>query len=104
RAGGRSLRPAAAPFWDAAAAPDMPVSIRLLLAEQQTKTPASKAASVAIGATAFALTMPLITEMIFQGVFDRFPRLRMAAVETGVGWIPHFLEMTDHRWWRNRIW
>ena len=48
--------------------------------------------------------MPLITEMIFQGVFDRFPKLRMAAVETGVGWIPHFLEMTDDRYWRNRIW
>jgi hypothetical protein len=30
--------------------------------------------------------MPLITEMIFQGIFDRFPKLRMAAVETGVTW------------------
>ena len=68
------------------------------------RPPRRSKAAVAIGATAFVLTMPLITEMIFQGVFDRFPRLRMAAVETGVGWIPHFLEMTDDRWWRNRIW
>ena len=80
----------------------MPVSIHLLLAAQQTKTAGSKEAAVAIGASAFSLTMPLITEMIFQGVFDRFPKLRMAAVETGVGWIPHFLEMTDDRYWRNR--
>ena len=37
---------------------------------------------------------------------DRVDRnlLRMAAVEVGVGWIPHLLEMTDDRWWRNRIW
>ena len=100
--GGDQLRPEDDPFWEAAAEVDMPVSIHLLLAASQTKTVASKAAAVAIGASAFALTMPLITEMIFQGVFDRFPKLRMAAVETGVGWIPHFLEMTDDRYWRNR--
>lgn len=102
--GGENLSPDDDPFWAAAAANDMPVSIHLLLAAQQTKTAASGKAAVAIGATAFSLTMPLITELIFQGVFDRFPALRMAAVETGVGWIPHFLEMTDDRYWRNRHW
>jgi len=102
--GGDNLSRDDDPFWETAADLEMPVSIHLLLAAKQTKTAASKEASVAIGATAFALTMPLITEMIFQGVFDRFPRLRMAAVETGVGWIPHFLEMTDDRYWRNRLW
>jgi predicted TIM-barrel fold metal-dependent hydrolase len=102
--GGDNLSPQDDPFWDAAAELGMPVSIHLLLAASQTKTVASRPAAVAIGATAFALTMPLITELIFQGVFDRFPALRMAAVETGVGWIPHFLEMTDDRYWRNRHW
>lgn len=102
--GGENLSAGDDPFWDAAATLGMPVSIHLLLAAQQTKTVASQKAAVAIGATAFALTMPLITELIFQGVFDRFPLLRMAAVETGVGWIPHFLEMTDDRYWRNRHW
>jgi len=102
--GGDNLRPEDDPFWAAAAELDIPVSIHLLLAAQQTKFSSSKSAAVAIGASAFSLTMPLITEMIFQGVFDRFPKLRMAAVETGVGWIPHFLEMTDDRYWRNRVW
>jgi predicted TIM-barrel fold metal-dependent hydrolase len=102
--GGDNLSPADDPFWAAAADHDLPVSIHLLLAAQQTKTAGSKEAAVAIGASAFSLTMPLITELIFQGVFDRFPKLRMAAVETGVGWIPHFLEMTDDRYWRNRFW
>src|SRR5436853_386703 len=83
---------------------DIPVSIHLLLSAQQTKVSGSREAAVAIGASAFSNTMPLITELIFQGVFDRFPKLRMAAVETGVGWIPHFLEMTDDRYWRNRVW
>jgi predicted TIM-barrel fold metal-dependent hydrolase len=102
--GGDNLRPEDDPFWDAAAELDMPVSIHLLLAAQQQKLGASNKGSVAIGASAFMYTMPILVEMIFQGVFDRFPKLRLALVEVGVGWIPHFLEMVDDRYWRNRHW
>ena len=102
--GGDNLRPEDDPFWDTAAQLDMPVSIHLLLAAQQSKMGASNKGSVAIGASAFMYTMPILVEFIFQGVFDRFPKLRMAFVEVGVGWIPHFLEMVDDRYWRNRHW
>ncbi|HLK12954.1 MAG TPA: amidohydrolase family protein [Candidatus Binatia bacterium] len=102
--GGDNLRPEDDPFWDAAAELDVPVSIHLLLAAQQQKMGASNKGSVAIGASAFMYTMPILVEMIFQGVFDRFPKLRLALVEVGVGWIPHFLEMVDDRYWRNRHW
>lgn len=102
--GGDNLGPEDDPFWDVAAELEMPVSIHLLLAANRQKNTGSKQASVALGAGAFSYTMPLITELIFQGVFDRFPKLRMAGIETGVGWLPHFLEMTDDRYWRNRHW
>ncbi len=102
--GGDDLRAEDDPFWNAAAELDMPVSIHLLLAAQTAKMGASNKGSVAIGASSFMYTMPILVEMIFQGVFDRFPKLRMAFVETGCGWIPHFLEMVDDRYWRNRHW
>jgi predicted TIM-barrel fold metal-dependent hydrolase len=102
--GGDNLSPQDDPFWNAAAELDMPVSIHLLLAAQQAKLGASNKGSVAIGASAFMYTMPLLVELIFQGVFDRFPALRVAFVEVGCGWIPHFLEMVDDRYWRNRHW
>jgi predicted TIM-barrel fold metal-dependent hydrolase len=82
----------------------MPVSIHLLLAAQQQKMGATNKGSVAIGASAFMYTMPIMVEMIFQGVFDRFPKFRLGLIEVGVGWIPHFLEMVDDRYWRNRNW
>jgi predicted TIM-barrel fold metal-dependent hydrolase len=37
-------------------------------------------------------------------VFERFPDLHVSMIETGVGWIPHFLEQIDDRYWRNRSW
>ncbi len=52
----------------------------------------------------FAMTTGAMTAMIFQGVFERFPELQICWIETGVGWIPHFLECVDDRWWRNRAW
>ncbi len=102
--GGDELRAEDDPFWDAAAQLDMPVSIHILLAAQQQKLGSTNKGSVAIGASAFMYSMPILVEMIFQGVFDRFPKLRLALVEVGVGWIPHFLEMVDDRYWRNRHW
>ena len=102
--GGDNLRAEDDPFWETAADLDMPVSIHLLLAAQQQKMGATNKGSVAIGASAFMYTMPIMVEMIFQGVFDRFPKLRLGLIEVGVGWIPHFLEMVDDRYWRNRHW
>ncbi len=102
--GGDDLRAEDDPFWDACAQLGMPVSIHILLAAQQQKLGSTNKASVAIGASAFMYSMPILVEMIFQGVFDRFPKLRLALVEVGVGWIPHFLEMVDDRYWRNRHW
>jgi predicted TIM-barrel fold metal-dependent hydrolase len=102
--GGDNLRAEDDPFWDTAAQLDMPVSIHLMLAAQQTKATASALGAVAIGASSLMHTMPILTELIFQGVFDRYQGLRMAFVEVGCGWIPHFLEMVDDRYWRNRHW
>ena len=36
-------------------------------------------------------------------MFDRFPQLQFVVVESGAGWVPHFLEHMDDHWWRNRI-
>ena len=52
----------------------------------------------------FSMAAGAITEMLFTGVFERFPELQMCWIETGVGWLPHFLESIDDRYWRNRSW
>ena len=32
--------------------------------------------------------MVQLTSMVFEGVFERFPRLRVAFLEAGLGWCP----------------
>ncbi len=39
--------------------------------------------------------MTQLTSVVMSGVLDRFPRLRIAFLEAGVGWIPFLLERMD---------
>jgi len=64
----------------------------------------AKAKAVGGLGSVFRVVPPTISGLIFTGVFDRFPDLQFTLIETGVGWIPHFLESMDDRYWRNRGW
>ncbi len=45
-----------------------------------------------------------IAIMIFNGIFQRFPDLRIATVESGVGWFAWFAEYMDRTWEKQRFW
>lgn len=36
-----------------------------------------------------------MTSMIYSGVFDRFPKLKIAYAEAGCGWVPYLMERMD---------
>lgn len=44
----------------------------------------------------------LLSVLLLSGLFDAFPDVRVALVETWVGWIPRLLESVDDVWRRNR--
>jgi predicted TIM-barrel fold metal-dependent hydrolase len=44
------------------------------------------------------------TELLFSPTLRRFPGLKIALSEGGIGWIPYFLERIDHHHERNRYW
>jgi predicted TIM-barrel fold metal-dependent hydrolase len=39
-----------------------------------------------------------ITSLVFEGVFVRFPRLKLLAAEFGFSWLPHLLWRMDQNW------
>jgi hypothetical protein len=49
------------------------------------------------------------TELVFSTLFTRFPTLKVALSEGGIGWLPYFLERIDyvhsrhHRWTRHEF-
>jgi predicted TIM-barrel fold metal-dependent hydrolase len=43
-----------------------------------------------------------VTELLFSPVFRKFPNLKVALSEGGIGWIPFILERCDYTWERHR--
>ncbi len=106
-------------FWAACVEHGLPVHVHIMLEsrdallKQQSGTQsattglqaiAARKRAIASYAGVFTRVTPIISQFAFSGVFDRFPDLQVVFVEIGVGWIPHFLEMMDDRYWRNRTW
>jgi predicted TIM-barrel fold metal-dependent hydrolase len=89
-------------FWAAAQDLDVPLSLHV----------ATDRADPRVGAEAFRLDIKhvppsmfvnsdfqvrqTLADLIFSGVFERFPRLRIGSVEHELGWIPFFLDRIDY--------
>jgi len=37
-----------------------------------------------------------LTSIIFGGVLERFPKLKIVSAENDVGWLPHYMYRLDH--------
>jgi len=86
------------PFWSAAEALGMPLSLHTATRRQgKVRGSGAKtlrdASSRATKAFYPALSM---CDMIFSGVFDRHPRLTLAIVEFELAWAPHLLDTMDY--------
>jgi len=46
----------------------------------------------------------IIGMLIYSGVFERHPDLRVVSVEADAGWAPHFMYRMDHTYQRHRYW
>jgi predicted TIM-barrel fold metal-dependent hydrolase len=51
-------------------------------------------------------TIPILTieQLFLGGVLDRNPKLRFHFAETGIGWLPYWLEQMDDRFNRHKHW
>ena len=86
------------PFWAAAAALDLPLSLHTATRRQGKIRGAGEvtlrdASSRATKAFYPALSM---CDLIFSGVFERHPRLTLAIVEFELAWVPHVLSTMDY--------
>ena len=56
-------------------------------------------AAFATGITSFQIYMSnILMSIIYGGVLERFPRIRMVLGEAGIGWIPYVLSRMDAEW------
>ncbi|HEV8441058.1 MAG TPA: amidohydrolase family protein [Methylomirabilota bacterium] len=86
------------PFWAAAQALDMPLSLHTATRRQgKIRGAGEKTLRDASGrATKAFYPATSMCDMIFSGVFERHPRLKLAIVEFELAWAPHLLSSMDY--------
>jgi uncharacterized protein len=86
-------------LWAAAQDTHLPISFHI-------KGGTSSKLSYQIGkwqSAAFATLLPLqldepLATMVFSGALERHPGLKLVLAESGVGWLPYFLDRMDMEW------
>jgi predicted TIM-barrel fold metal-dependent hydrolase len=89
------------PLWAAACDLDMPITFHLGARTSRYKDKTNFLPDVVMGKPAM---LEVVGIMLYSGVFDRFPKLRIGLIESGVGWIPWAANYMDRTWFMQRHW
>jgi predicted TIM-barrel fold metal-dependent hydrolase len=95
-----------APFWELCNDLEIPVNFHIGASETSFNMFGRAAwpsmgmqRRLALGSTSlFMENARVLGNLIFSGVLERFPKLRVVSVESGIGWIPFLLETLDYEW------
>ncbi len=92
-------------FWAAAQDLNMPVSLHILTGHGYSKNREGlKGIERYRGSVNLKLAeiIDALMYIIFSGVLERFPRLKVVLVENEIGWLPYVLEQWDYYFGRHR--
>ncbi len=88
------------PVWETAIELNIPLSFHILtMKSSDTRGPRINTfLSIIRG------NQDIMGTLIFGGVFERYPELKVVCVEADAGWVPHYLYRMDHAYKRHRNW
>lgn len=89
------------PFWKAACDLGLPITIHLGGRPVRFTQPKWFLSDLLMSKFAMGETIAI---MIYGGVFDRFPDLKLVSVESGVGWFAFAANYMDETWGKQRFW
>ncbi|MCZ6888759.1 MAG: amidohydrolase family protein [Gammaproteobacteria bacterium] len=88
------------PLWETAIELEMPVSFHILTSHgARHRGPRINSFMSIIRAN-----QDIMGTLIFGGVFERYPELKVVCVEADAGWVPHYMYRMDHAFQRHRNW
>jgi predicted TIM-barrel fold metal-dependent hydrolase len=96
------------PLWAAAAAADVSLNLHRTFGGKPDKSDWDELVDqrVSVGGIVFRYFSSVrpLTYMIFAGVFDRHPNLKIVAAEVDCGWIPFWAQTMDAHWKTQQSW
>lgn len=98
------------PLWDACQALDLPVHIhgsagvRAGASVRKWSGYTPRQAHSAMTATSAVTPAQVVPHLVFSGLLERFPRLKIVFAEAGIGGLNYVLAACDHEWQTRRLW
>jgi predicted TIM-barrel fold metal-dependent hydrolase len=94
------------PYWRAAIELEIPLSFHILTTGADDSLMGHKFRGPKMNSFLGIIRgcQDIIGTLIFGGVFDRHPDLRVVCVEADAGWVPHWMYRADHAVKRHRNW
>ncbi len=89
------------PVWEAAIELGLPLSFHILTTKENAPVRGPRINSFL---SIIRGNQDIMGTLIFGGVFERHPALRVVCVEADAGWVPHYLYRMDHAYSRHRNW
>lgn len=91
------------PFWEAAVDLGLPLSFHILTTRNSSlDTPRGPRLNSFLAI--IRGIQDIMGTLVFGGVFERHPALRVVCVEADAGWVPHYMYRMDHAYKRHRNW
>jgi predicted TIM-barrel fold metal-dependent hydrolase len=90
-------------FWAAAVELGLPLSFHILTNKDGLNFQA-RGAKLNGFMTIIRGCQDIMGMLIFGGVFERHPQLKIICVEADAGWVPHYMYRMDHAYDRHRYW
>lgn len=96
------------PFWQASVDLQMPPSFHISAGgnkkDKNGNFIAGRGPSLGVWIGVIRSVQDIAGMLIFSGVFDRVPGLKLAMVEGDAGWLPHMMFRMDHAYKTHRFW
>jgi uncharacterized protein len=90
--------------WETAVALKLPLSFHILTGRSGAIDQVPRGPRINGFLSIIRGCQDIMGTLIFGGVFDRHPHLKIVCVEADAGWVPHYMYRMDHAYKRHRYW
>jgi predicted TIM-barrel fold metal-dependent hydrolase len=92
------------PLWAAVQDANLPITFHVSTGRDPRAARGNGGAVINYVTHSLAPTVEPVANLCASGVLERFPRLRFATIEAGIGWLPWFLGAMDEAYHKHHFW
>jgi predicted TIM-barrel fold metal-dependent hydrolase len=92
------------PLWAAIQGADLPITFHVSTGRDPRASRGNGGAVINYVSHSLAPTIEPVANLCASGVLERFPRLRFATIEAGIGWLPWLLGAMDEAYLKHHFW